>query len=66
MLAQIWGTPTSHDIDMVDEGDQIVVFSNYRGIINWWMEIFKVSIAFKYIVFIIVFSGMTYMLLNVT
>lgn len=42
MLAQIWGTPTSHDIDMVDEGDQIVVFSNYRAIINWWLEIFKV------------------------
>ncbi|CAL1527086.1 unnamed protein product [Lymnaea stagnalis] len=41
VLAQIWGTPTSHDIDMVDEGDQIVVFSNFRGIINWWMEIFK-------------------------
>ncbi|CAG5124402.1 unnamed protein product [Candidula unifasciata] len=42
MMAQIWGTPTSHDIDMVDEGDQIVVFSNYRGIINWWLEIFKI------------------------
>jgi len=41
VLAQIWGTPTSHDMDMVDEGDQIVVFSNFRGIVNWWMEIFK-------------------------
>ncbi|KAK3756132.1 hypothetical protein RRG08_038151 [Elysia crispata] len=41
VLAQIWGTPTSHEIDMVDEGDQIVVFSNYRGVVGWWMEIFK-------------------------
>lgn len=43
VLAQIWGTPTSRDIDIVDEGDQIVVFSRSSGIIGWWMEIFKVS-----------------------
>lgn len=41
VLAQIWGTPTSRDIDIVDEGDQVVVFSRYSGIIGWWMEIFK-------------------------
>ena len=51
VLAQIWGTPTSHEIDMVDEGDQIVVFSNYRGIVGWWMEIFKVIRRFYYIPF---------------
>lgn len=41
VLAQIWGTPTSRDIDIIDEGKQIVVASSSSGIIPWWLHIFQ-------------------------
>ena len=41
VLAQIWGTPTSRDIDLIDEGKEVVVASSSRGIVAWWLEIFQ-------------------------
>lgn len=41
VLAQIWGTPTSREIDFIDEGKEIVVASSSKGIIAWWLEIFQ-------------------------
>lgn len=41
VLAQIWGTPTSRDIDLIDEGKEIVVASTSKGVIAWWLGIFQ-------------------------
>lgn len=41
VLARIWGTPTSRDIDLIDEGKEIVVASSSRGVIAWWLQIFQ-------------------------
>ncbi|KAK7101477.1 uncharacterized protein [Littorina saxatilis] len=41
VLARIWGTPTSRDIDFIDEGNEIVVASSSKGIVAWWLQIFQ-------------------------
>lgn len=41
MLAQLWGTPSSRDLDLIDEGKEVVVVTSSKGIVPWWLEVFQ-------------------------
>lgn len=40
LLANVWNTPTPFDVDFFDKGNEVVIVSTYRDIVNWWLHIF--------------------------